>query len=205
MDDSLVGRFLQSMEMNHERWHDGVGYDLDLLRSAGPEEREQLESLLLGGGVRDWRHVEALAVLDSPKARAALRRAFEIGDDELRIALLSHAPGIFDEEEHTSVIVSALGKTGIHDGLTQALLLVEDFHPPEVIDALLRGVLNRDGATAGEFAAMLLYLHGKAAEPYDMEHRPFFLKFQDDDRAGLFRQLCERIGVDVAEQERLMG
>ena len=52
------------------------------------------------------------------------------------------------------------------------------------------------------FAAMLFFLHGKASEPFDMAHRPFFLRFHTEDRrerAAVFRELCERIGVRAEE------
>lgn len=200
----LVERFRASMVMNHERWHDGTGYDLELLPSATPEEREQIEQLLLSGGVKDWRDIEALATFNSPRAQDALRTAFARGGTPLKIALLSHAPKLFSERECTATIVSALQNAEVYGGLTQTLLLVEDQHPQPVIDALLRGVLDRDGTIAGEFAAMLLYLHGKATSAYDMEQRPFFLKFQDGDRQVLFRELCERIGINEATQRRLL-
>ena len=47
------------------------------------------------------------------------------------------------------------------------------------------------------YAAMLLYLHGQAAEPFDWEVRPFVLRFADsgpDERQAAYRELCERIG-----------
>lgn len=201
----LVERFHQSTLINYERWHDGIGYDLELLKSATMEERKQIEQLLISGGVKDWRDVEALAALGSPRARALLRRSFEGGDDQLRVALLSHAPDLFSESERTAVLLSALQNTGVYGGLTQTMLLVESFHPPEIVDALLRGVLTRDGAIAGQFAAMLLFIHGKVSSPHDMEYRPFCLKFQDGDRRELFRELCERIGLDAAKVHQLIA
>lgn len=201
----LIERFRQSTEMNYERWHDGTGYDLELLRSATPEERGQIEQLLLAGGVRDWRDVEALAALDTPRAREALRAAFDRANDQLNMALLTHAPKLFTDRERTAALVSALRNTEVYGGLTQALLLVESWHPAPVVEALLLGVLERDGATAGAFAAHLLFIHGKTASAYDMEQRPFFLKFQDGDRLSLFRELCDRIGVDSATQRRLLA
>ena len=35
---SAVERFRESMAMNYERWHDGIGYDLEILKTATPEE-----------------------------------------------------------------------------------------------------------------------------------------------------------------------
>ena len=87
----------------------------------------------------------------------------------------------------------------IYGGLTQALEALPEYHPPEAMKALFRGALRREGEVAVHFAAMLYYLHGKAKVPFDWDHRPFFLKFHapvGPEREALFRELCERIGVD---------
>jgi hypothetical protein len=69
------------------------------------------------------------------------------------------------------------------------------------VDALLRGALHRDPDAAVNFAALIFYIYGKAKEPFDWEHRTFFLRFRAEgpEREGAFRELCERIGVDAAE------
>jgi hypothetical protein len=35
---TLVARFRDSMVMDYEKWHDGLGYDLELIKKATPEE-----------------------------------------------------------------------------------------------------------------------------------------------------------------------
>lgn len=187
-----LGRFRESMVMNHERWHDGTGYDLELLAEASPAERAGIESLLVSRGVQDWRDAEALAALGTGGAHAALLRAFENGDDELRLALIGHAAELFTEEQRGEVLAKALREPG--PGLTQAMLLVQEWHPQPVIEALMHGVRTHDGVTAGEFAMMLLFLHGQADSVYDMSQRGFILRFQDEDRELLCRELFARIG-----------
>ena len=74
--------------------------------------------------------------------------------------------------------------------------------PPAVVDALFRGALWRDGDVAVHFAAMLMFLHGMAGEPFDWEQRPFFLRFNTTDRRereAVFTELCEKVGVDPKE------
>ncbi|HAX43542.1 MAG TPA: hypothetical protein PLF84_13005 [Bryobacteraceae bacterium] len=190
-------RFVRSMAVDFEKWHDGTGYDLAALAEAGPGERARIESLLLARGVRDWRDVEALAALNSPGARQALVKALQHGNAEIQAAVLRCAPDVASREERIAALVSALGSAEVFGGLTQALLEVEEFHPPEIVDALFRGVLERDGAVAGEFAAMLLYLHGHADSAYDLAQRPFLLRFQEEERVSLFVELCGRVGVDA--------
>lgn len=193
---SLVDRFRESMVMNHERWHDGTGYDLSLLEEATPEEFRQIEDLLLAGGIRDWRDVEALAALDTPRARERLRETLVAGDEELRLALATHAAHLFSEDELCGILLPILREKGIHDGLVGALLVVEEFHPAPVMRALLEGARDREGPVAAEFATMLLYLNGKIASLYDFSERPFLLRFHDEDRREVFRELCERIGAE---------
>ena len=187
------------MEIDYQRWKDGVGYDLGVLRSATPRERDEIERLLLARGVRDWRDVEALAALDTPRARESLRETLRGGGPELAHAVTRHAPGLVDAEARTAILVRALEETDFFGGLTQALNEVRSFHPPAVIDALLRGVLRRQGGPQVHFAAMLLHLHGKADSPFDLKRRPYFLRFNTPsrtEREALFRDLCGRIGAD---------
>jgi hypothetical protein len=186
------------MELDYERWKEGTGYDLGLLQRATPEERTTIETILVMRGARDWRDVEALAALDSPRTRAMLRETLARGPREHAMAVLRHAPRLASEAERTATLVAALEETDFQAGLTQALLEVQAHHPPAVIDALLRGVLRRNGGAAAHFAAMLLFLHGQATSPFDWEQRPYFLRFDTDDRAqreSMFRDLCARLEV----------
>ncbi|MCC7096477.1 MAG: hypothetical protein IT472_04810 [Thermomonas sp.] len=197
---ALLDRFCRSMEMNYERWHDGIGYELELLRSATPEEREQIEQLLLAGGIQDWRDVEALAALDTPRSRAALAAAGEHSDPAVRAAIEHYAPGVTSDRQREIGLVQALREARFYGGLTQTLDVVAEFHPPAVVAALLEGALRREGEVAVHFAAMLAFLHGQASEPFDMDQRPFFLRFNTEngqEREDVFRELCARIGMDA--------
>ena len=197
----LLAKFQSSMELNYERWKEGTSYDLDLLKTAGPEDRAFIEQLLLTRGVRDWRDVEALAALDTARTRAVLRETLVHGPREFATAVLRHAPQLASPAERTATLVAALEETAFYSGLTQALLEVQAYHPPAVIDALLRGVLRRSGGAQVHFAAMLLFLHGKASSAFDWEHRPYLLQFNTADskeREALFLDLCGKIGVEAA-------
>ena len=86
------------------------------------------------------------------------------------------------------------------DGLSDILDEAEAFHPPEVVEALLRATQRGDGEAAVNFAALLYYLHGKAESSFDWAHRPFFLRFNTDDRAermAAYRELCAQIGKNA--------
>ncbi len=199
-DDTAAGRLRNSMQIDYEKWHDGIGYDIDIIRNATPEELVEIENLLVLRPVVDWRDVEALAALDSPRARALLKKTLLHGNHELRVAVADHAPHLVSDNARTASLVAALHGADLYGGLSQALDQVEDFHPPEVIDALFHGLLKRDGEAAVNFAGMLMYLHGKASEPFDWDQRPFFLLFHTTnmaERREHFRELCRRIGVDA--------
>ncbi len=196
---TAVDRFRESMVCTYDRWHDGIGYDLEILKTATPEELVEIEELLLPRATDDWRDVEALAALDSPRARVALRKALKSSNHQVRAAVLTHAPHLVSDAERTATLVAALEGSDTYGGLTQALLQVEEFHPPRIIDALLRGVLTRSEGPPVHFAAMLMFVHGRAKSAFDWDQRPFFLEFNTDDgakRRALFRDLCAKIGVD---------
>ena len=78
----LVEQFHASMTIDYEKWHDGIGYDVALLQSATADERKEMEDILLGTGVTNWRDVEALAALNTPRAKKALKLALETGKAE---------------------------------------------------------------------------------------------------------------------------
>lgn len=196
--ESLVDR---GMIPGYERWRDGIGYDLQAIAAASPEERRRIEQKLLSGGVNGWREVEALAAIGSHRAHEALQAALQEENAEVRMAVLRFAPQLVTERVRIATLLHALRTADFYGGMTQALDEVTETHPPEIIDALFRGTLEHNGGVACHFAAMLFYLHGKAAVPFDWNHRPFFLRFNTTDQAereAAFAELCERLGVDPA-------
>ena len=175
---------------------------LELLKTATPEELVELEDLLIRRCPDDWREVEALAALDSPQTRVALRNALKSSNHQVRLAVHRYAPALVSDTERTAALVAAIQGADTYSGLTPALMQIETFHPPAIIQALLRGLMERDGGSACHFAAMLYFLHGKSAAAFDWQHRPFFLRFNTNDvidRKKVFRELCKKIGV-AAEQ-----
>jgi len=192
-------RFLRGMDLSYESWRDGLGYDLSMLKTASPQELAQIEDFLVSRPVYDWRDVQALAALDSPRARALLRNTLRGRDRGLATAVRDFAPGLVCEKEHTKSLIAALTGSESGVGIIQALLEVEEFHPPDVVDALFRGVLIRDGKTAVHFAAMLMFVRGKANSSFDWDQRPLFLKFNTKvtaEREAAFRELCDKLSVD---------
>jgi len=197
--NTAFGRFERSMVIDYEKWHDGEGYDIDALKAATPAERTAIETLLLNRGAQDWRDVEALAALGTPRANALVKSAVDSPDPEIRMAVVRHAPNLLSSTKRVTSLVRALETARLYGGLSQALDEAAELHPKEVVDALLRGALKRDGETAVHFAAMLMFIYGKAKEPFEWDQRPFFLRFNTNDqqeRTAVFLELCQKIEVN---------
>jgi hypothetical protein len=200
--DSPLSRFRKSMEIDYEKWHDGVGYDLDALREARGTERKIIESILVARERLDWRDIEALAALDTQLAHEKIEKASRDPSLTVRLAVINYAPHSVSDEYRERTLVEALRTADLYEGLSQALDQVALFHPPRVVRELLRGTLSRSGDVAALFAAMLLYVHGKSDDPFDMRQRPFFLRFNTEsspERRKAFIELCGRIGVSPGE------
>ena len=69
------------------------------------------------------------------------------------------------------------------DVVRQAIDQAVAWHPAEVIDALWRGLSEREGPVAVHYAALLTYLYGRADSLFDFDQRPLFLRFHADDPA----------------------
>ena len=192
-------RFKASMKIGFEEWHDGIGYDIEALRIASQVERDAIEQILVNHSPRDWRDIEALAEINTKCARESIKEAIKDPNPVVRVAVARFAPDLVTNNERTQSLTFALQNTEPFWGLAQVLDEVERYHPEEVIEALIKGSLNRKGEVAVHFAAMLFYLFGKAKEPFIWEKRPFFLRFNTEDRkerVKVFRELCQKLKID---------
>jgi hypothetical protein len=192
-------RFEASMEIGFEEWHDGIGYDIEAIRIASQAERDAIEQLLLNHWPRDWRDIEALAEINTKCARETIKKAIKDTNPVVRVAVSRFAPDLVTDNERTQSITDALQNAEIYFGLTQVLDEVTRFHPKEVKEALIKGLLNRRGDVAVLFAEMLFYLFGEAKEPFDWGKRPFFLRFNTEyrkERVEVFRELCQKLKIN---------
>jgi hypothetical protein len=190
-------RFLDSMVMDFEKWHDGIGYDLAALDEMTGEERREIESMLIGKAGKEWRDFEALKRLGTSSAREEIRRGAAAAEPGTRASAARHLDP--DDPDRARALARSLSEARPFDGLAPLLDQAAAFHPPEVVAALLRGAATADDPTvAVNYAAMLYYIHGLAEEPFDWGHRPFFLRFGEGgtERATAFEELCRAIGID---------
>jgi len=171
--------FLDSMNIDSERWHDGVGYAIDAIERMTDEEQQRASAML---AVRDvtWRELEAFAKLDLPECRAAIDRAAE---DHVSVELRvrgamwqAHAGRLQDLAEVLARELKRLSRSA--DGETILLLLAGEYDSPTVRQALLWASWNRTEC-APNCAAQLLYQSGAAADPLALEHREVVLGLRD--------------------------
>ena len=192
-------RFKASMNIGFEEWHDGIGYDIEALRMVSQAERDAIEQILINHYPRDWRDIEALAEINTKSARETIKEAMKDPNPVVRIAVTRYAPELVTDSERTRSIVNALGSVEVFFGLAQVLDEVESYHPEEVKEALIKGLLTREGDIAVLYAGMLFHLFGKAEDPFDWGRKPFFLRFNTEnreERVKVFRELCQKLGIN---------
>jgi len=202
---AALGRFERSVAIDYEKPQDCPGYDLGALAAATPSERRAIEVILVERGIKHSRDVEALAALRMPLADAVLTAAIRHPDPEIRLAVMRYAWRLIPQTQRAASLVRTLKTASPYGGLCEALDEAADFHPKEVVEALFDGALYRDGESAIHFAALLMFVHGKASSPFDWNQRPFFLRFNtphQDQREAVFVELCEKIGVDSSDHLR---
>ena len=187
------------MKIGFEEWHDGIGYNIAAIRLASQVELDAIEKILITHSPRDWRDIEALAEINTKRARETIKEAIKDPNPVVRIAVTRFAPDLITDNERSQSITDALQNVEIFSGFSNVLDEVERYHPEEVKEALIKGLLNRKGDVAVLFAAMLFYLFGEAKEPFDWNQRPFFLRFNTEDRkerVEIFRELCQKLKIN---------
>jgi hypothetical protein len=192
-------KFMASTIMDYEKWHDGIGYDLDAFKQMTPAEQERVVAELKDKSNPDWRDVEIFEIAGTAEADAALRDALDHGPPEARLHAMETLASQGKLPDVDERLAKMLDRVSAFDGLDPALRMAEEHRGPKVRMALLRGAKLRPEVGV-HYAAMLFYYAGITKEAFDWDHRPFFLRFGEDsskeDRQAAFLELCERVGVD---------
>lgn len=203
-----LATFLASMNIGYDQWREGTGYDLASLASLSGADRAEAERVLLKRGCADWRDVEALARLATPRAGAALAAALKSPDRVIRLAAAEalHSAGALTNL--TPVILDAL-RVGLRDDSVRHRVM--DFiaaHAPcdpAVARETLALLPKADGLAAFQFASIALYLGGVTSDVFDWNERAFLQRFSSGDRAdrsAAMVELLERIRKRGHAQER---
>jgi hypothetical protein len=198
-ESSAYDRFMQSMEIGFDQWHDGTGYDLEALQELEGEELARVEALLIRRKDEDWRDAEALASLNSTKAAEALKSSISSPNMQVKLQAAEQYAAEGDMARMEEVLVHSLRTGKLYEGLTQALDLAEQYPTEKVKQTLFWCALHGNDDVRIHAAALLFYLYGIAESNFDWNFRPFFLRFNAEDveeRRAAFVELCERVKVD---------
>ncbi len=180
-------------------WGENEHYDLEALIRLSEEEIPEAVALLTSRDVT-WREVDALALLDSPAADAALHDALRHHlriDTRLAAAeVLKLKHSSFDLESVLARQIRALHRPD--EGLERALRLGRDHDAPVIRQALLWASYNcTDCAPA--CAGLLLTLTGAAIEPFDTATQALLGRLgyhnSSNDRGSAFEELSRRVGM----------
>ena len=193
------------MIIGYIEWHDGIGYDLVALAELPPEQLIAAEDLLLAHRTPDWRDLEALDQIGSPRALRALDNALHSKSVDTRIEATRRlaARNLLAESTIEASIVDALRTTTILNGMVKTLAFAAE-HPST---AVLRELLNRSARGNDDIrvhaAALVLFLYGGASSVFDVNFRPFYLRFASknrQERHEAYCELCAKVGVEPEDR-----
>ena len=86
-----ANQFLASMQLDVEKWKEGISYDLDALDEIRSEELKKVAAILIANRPRDWRDIEALAQIDFPEAQQEVEAALKSTDPKVRQEAMEYA------------------------------------------------------------------------------------------------------------------
>lgn len=214
MAGSAYDRFIHSMQINYEKWHDGIGYDLDALRSLEPREKRQILQLLKTRD--DWRDVEAIAVIQetppaddetlAAKAGEALDALTHTKSGEARMTALAHLhdSGQLNDKSLETRLLEELKIVDIYDGLSRCFALLDLVPTNQIKRRLLWCMLNRT-EIGTLMAGKLWQMCGKSTEELDWSQRPMLLKFGKGVHAWeahqAAQQFCAAVGMAMEDAE----
>ncbi|NSW54235.1 MAG: hypothetical protein HPY85_17165 [Anaerolineae bacterium] len=192
--------FLDSLQIDYYKWHDGIGYDLHALRQLRGAEQQQAEDLLVANRHRDWREVEALAALATPRAIQALHDCLESPNNDVCLFAARYLKemGIADCVE--AVVVATLPRTRIGYGMTYALALARDYPGERIRETVLRCALHGNDDIRIHCAAMALHLYGVTEQEFDPAFPVIYAvgTQAEPQRRAAFAELCRLVGQDPA-------
>jgi hypothetical protein len=195
-------RFIGSLNLGIQEMRDGIGYDVEALETCTVDERHEIETLLLRRGIKDWRDLEALHALGTPRAKAEIRAALKSTQPDLRLHAAERLDGEPDQQaELEAAIIYGLDQRGPAHSLV-AVLEAAARHPTAKVKEALFGLAKHgEGWGAGQAAALLLFLHGLSTAPFRAPYPELLAKIVDNEkhtRRVAFEELCRRIGVNPA-------
>lgn len=178
-------RFKRSMMLDYDAWKEGTPYDVPALAEVTEEERELLTDEICEKSSLDWRDVEALRALATPKALKRLGVAAErqVDGGGIEAFMDEVARGWSDEIEARFIekLERAESMTGALDRLYE---IAEAHQTPAVMTQLLRNArIHSDPTVRYSMGAFLLELTGHTDTRYtfDGDIRPHLLNLNSAD------------------------
>jgi hypothetical protein len=182
-------RFRQSMIIDYDAWKEGTPYDIAALADVTPEERDLLTEEISQRASLDWRDVEALRALATPKAQKRIREtAIEQTDGAGIEAFMDEIEKHGWSEDIERRFIDKLAAAAAMTGALDRLYDIAEAHPTEpVLRQLFRNArLSSDPTVRYSMGAFLLYLSGHVESRYvfDTDHRPHLLDLNSSDYAA---------------------
>jgi hypothetical protein len=178
-------RFKRSMMLDYDAWRDGTPYDLDALAEITREERELLTDELCEKGSLDWRDVEALRALATPKALKRIGAAAEKQTDGGGIEAFFDDVAQGWSPEIETRFIEKLERVQSMTGALDRLYDIAEAHPtPAVVAQLLRNArIHSDPVVRYSMGAFLLELtcHADTRHTMDENIRPHLLDLNSAD------------------------
>ncbi len=179
-------RFKQSMNIDYDAWKEGTPYDIAALSEVTEEERTLLTDEICASDSLDWRDVEALRALGTPKAIKRVGKAAETQTDGAGIEafyddIASQGWTAEIEERFIEKLERAASMSGALDRLYD---IAEQHQTPAVMKQLMRNArVSGDDTVRYSMGAFLLYLTGHVESRYvfDTDHRPHLLDLNSSD------------------------
>lgn len=181
-----LARFESSMIIDYEKWHDGIGYDLEALERLTPAEKREVADLMrrrLSSSGADWRDAETAVALGDASLIQLARQHREASVREV----------VATEDERRDDVIEIL-RRGTDDSDT--LRAIDDI--PMEPDAEMRETLlwccrHSPGVVAYHAAGALMQIYAGVEDPWDI--RPFLLEFTEEDtRTAAYEKLLAAIG-----------
>lgn len=196
------------MMIDYDAWREGTPYDIAALSEMTDEERDALTEELCEKSSLDWRDVEALRALATPKALKRVGVAAEKQTDGGGIEAL------FDEvaqgwtPEIEARFIEKLERVQSMTGALDRLYEIAQAHPtPAVMEQLMRNArIHSDPTVRYSMGGFLLELSGHVDTRYtfDANIRPHLLNLNSADYAE-YKAAVAWLTEKVANPQRNPG
>ena len=175
MSSEAYKRFIGSMQIGYEQWHDGIGYDLAALDELSESERGDVGRILVSRAEKDWRDLEALDRLASSASIEAILKARKSPDPEIRLHAHEVGPAP-SQEEWDEAILYSLPKVEPFAGLSITIRCAVAHPSSAVREGLWAQIKDPASKIAYHCAEAIAHIERVTKSIYSDRHRPLFLR-----------------------------